>query len=313
MFTVAVFYPSLQKKSGCLHLDMAAESVDDMFDGCRTEAASVIDLFGVFEWHYNTNFSLAWASAERLAKKPVHKHLKDDHSVVLYIFTRAKHLRQHFNEAVKTGKHKYNSRGFKFHYFYFYLTEAIQVLHRNASCRVAYYRTQEQFSHDGINKNMRFGTFTWAASAKQTFSVNGNVSCFEIYTCFSADITYYSATSQPGQLLIPQYEVFRIADVLTNDPWCSAVYKLQSTRIPRRDLNCKLSPKPIKRYLEAVSTQWIESSFRKMLTCVTLLVIISFVLVKQRQTWFVAVVLGSLLVLLIVAVLVNRTAVMVSL
>lgn len=302
LLTVTVSHLSLQ--SGGLPLDMATDSVDDMYDGCRSEAASVIDLFGVFEWHFNRNFSVAWALAERHAKKPAHKQLKEDHAIVMYIYTKAEHLRQDFNKAVKTGKHKYSSLRFKFHYFYFFLTDAVQVLHQNqTSCRVTYHRTWKQFNRNVVNTNMRFGAFTLAGSAKQSFDFNGNVSCFEIHTCFGADITNYSASNQVGQVLIPPYEVFRITDILTNDPWCSVVYKLQSTQIPKRDLNCKLSPKQMKTYFGVVSTHRPASSFVKMLTCVILIILISLVLVKRKQKCFVAAVLGSLLMLMIIVMI----------
>ncbi|KAF3687456.1 GPI-linked NAD(P)(+)--arginine ADP-ribosyltransferase 1 [Channa argus] len=169
------------KQTGALPLDMAADSIDDMYEGCRSEAASVIDLYGVFEWHFNRNFSFAWALAERRAKKPVHKHLKEEHAIVLDIYTQCKHVQQHFDKAVRTGEKKYSTYGFKFHYFYFYLTDAIQLLlHNQTSCRVTYHRTWKQFNHIVINTNIRFGAFILAASAKQSFDLNGNVSCFEI-------------------------------------------------------------------------------------------------------------------------------------
>lgn len=299
LLTVAVSHLPLQKpKSVGLPLDMATDSIDDMYDGCRRETASVIDLFGVFEWHFNRNFSFAWASAERNAKKPVHENLQEDHATVMYMYTSFKNIQQDFNKAVKTGKDKYSTYGFKFHYFYFYLTDAIQALrHNQTSCRTTYHRTRTLFDVT-INTSMRFGAFTWVASGKQSFDFNGNVSCFEIQTCFGADITYYSATKQIGQVLIPPYEVFQITDVLTNEPWCKVVYKLQSTKMPMTDLNCKLNQRNIKTYIEAVSTQWQASSIWMMSACIILLVVISLVLVKRRQRCFVAAVLGTLLVVM---------------
>lgn len=296
--------PVENTKTGSLPLDMATDSIDDMYDGCRTEAASVIDLFGVFEWHHNTYFSFAWALAERHAKPPVHEHLTEEHAIVMYMYTKMKTIQQEFNKAVKTGKHKYSTQGFKFHYLYFHLTDAIQVLrHNQAPCRTTYHRTWKEFNRNVINRNMRFGAFTWAASSKQSFDFNGNVSCFEIHSCFGADITYYSATKQMGQELIPPYEVFKITDVLTKDPWCSVVYKLQSTKIPRGDLNCKLNQRQIKSYFTVIITHWLASSAGMMSIYIMLLIIISLVLVKRRQKCFVAAVLSALLVLMIILVI----------
>uniref|UniRef100_A0A3Q3JNP0 NAD(P)(+)--arginine ADP-ribosyltransferase n=1 Tax=Monopterus albus TaxID=43700 RepID=A0A3Q3JNP0_MONAL len=216
-----------------LPLDMATESIDDMYDGCRSEAASMIDQVGVFEWHFNQAFDFYWASAER----------------VIYMYTKVKYIQQTFNKAVITGKHKYSTNKFKFHYFYFYLVDAIQILHhKHKPCRTTYHRTWRHYNHNVIDTNMRFGGFILTGLTKQSSVFNGNVSCFEIQTCFGADVAYYSATKQMGQVLIPPYEVFRITDVLTSDSWCRVVY-IQSTKIPRTDLNCKLNHNEISTYL----------------------------------------------------------------
>ncbi|XP_068583298.1 ecto-ADP-ribosyltransferase 4-like [Cebidichthys violaceus] len=293
--------PAEKTKTAGLPLDMATDCIDDMYDGCKSETASVIDLFGVSEWHFNPNFSIAWASAEGGAKKPAQQHLKEEHATVIYMYTKLKNIQQDFDRAVKTGKHNYSTYRFKFHYFYFHLTNAIQVLrHKQTSCGTTFHRTWRHFDRNVINTNMRFGAFTWVASSKRSFDFNGNVSCFEIYSCFGADITYYSAANQMGQVLIPPYEVFKITDVLTNDPWCSVVYKLQSTKVPRRDLNCKLDQRQINTYFGALLTHWHASGVGMTSVCLLLLVIISLVLVKRRQKRFVAAVLGALLVLMVI-------------
>ncbi|XP_071361131.1 ecto-ADP-ribosyltransferase 4-like isoform X2 [Trachinotus anak] len=285
-------------------LDMAAESIDDMYDGCRSEAASMIDLFGVFEWHFNRNFSLAWASAERGAKKPAHQLLTEDHATVVYMYTKMKHIQQEFDKAVKTGKHKYSTYGFMYHYLYFYLTDAIQALrHGQAPCRTAFHRTRNRFSRGVVASNMRFGAFTLGAATRTSLDFSGNASCFEIYTCLGADVTYYSAANQTGQVLIPPFEVFRITDVRTDDPRCSVVYKLESTKTPRTDLNCKLSPHQIQEYFGALSTQWHKSRVGNMFVCLMLMVIISFVLVKRGHLCYVAAVMGALLVLIVTAMM----------
>lgn len=300
--------PVEKPKTVVLSLDMATDSIDDMYDGCRAEAASMIDQFGVFEWHVNNYFSYAWALNERNAKKPVHKHLKEDHAVALYTYTRVQEIRRRFNKAVQTGKQRYSTCGFMFHYFYFYLIDAIQLLHHNqTACRTTYYRTRKQFDRDVINTNMRFGSFIWTASRKQSFHFNGNISCFEINSCFGADITDYSATKQMGQVLIPPYEVFKITDVLTDDPWCSVVFKLQSTKIPRRDLNCKLNSREIDRYLGVVSDEGHSSSIMIMSVLAVLLIVISLVLLSHKQQCFVFTVLGALLVLVNILLILKVT------
>ncbi|XP_024115665.1 GPI-linked NAD(P)(+)--arginine ADP-ribosyltransferase 1 [Oryzias melastigma] len=283
-----------------LPLDMAADSIDDMYAGCRSETAALIDLFGVFEWNYNGNFSLAWAFAEKHANKPAHVRLKDDHAIVMYMYTKLPHIREIFDEAVKRGRHMYNTHRFRFHYFYFFLTDAIQTLRRHqAPCRTTYLRTWKHFDQNVARTNVRFGHFIWAASSSLSFELQGNVSCFEIYTCFGADITDYSSVEQQGQVLIPTYEVFTITKVLKHEPWCGVVYRLESTRVPRADQNCKLTEELSGTFLEAARRVWLGCSAAKLSVCAVLLAVCSVVLVRGKQTCFVAAVLGALLLLLV--------------
>lgn len=293
----------LQKpmESDGLPLDMATDSIDDMYSGCQSKAADTIHLFGVFEWHVNVNWTYAWASAERKAKKPAHKNLNADHATVLYMYANYK-FQEDFDRAVRTGKHKYSTFQFKYHYFYFHLTDAIRVLRQNqTSCRTTYRRTRTYFERDVIDKEMRFGAFTLTASSQRSFDFNGNVSCFEIYTCFGAEVTYYSAEDQTGLVLIPPYEVFTITHILTNQEWCSVVYKLQSTKTPRSDLNCKLDSSELEK-LFGPASEWHVSRVT-IAACVILLIITSLVLIKRKQRGFVVAVLGALLLLLFFAAL----------
>lgn len=282
---------------------MATDSIDDMFNGCRANVASIIDLIGVLEWIFNEKFSSAWSAAEKKAKRPVHLYLKEDHAVVVYIYTQMQHMRQDFDEAVKTGKGKYNTSDFKFHYFYFYLTDTIKILHPSQrSCKTTYHRTWKTFNQTNINTNMRFGAFTWASTSKESLKFNGNVSCFEIYTCFGADITYYSYIKERGQVMIPPYEVFKITHILKNDPWCSVVYRLQSTRIPRRDLNCQLNQNLLNTDFKADPVLQHGSNVWMMSPCVILLLISCIALAIYKHKFFVVTSLGTLLVLIVLFV-----------
>lgn len=303
-FTHSIISSLSFQNAALLPLDMAQDSIDDMYDGCRSKSMSLINLYGVFEWYVNKNFSYAWALVERKAKKPVHKHLQDDHATSLYIFTKLDDIRRDFNKELKMGKHKYTTDDFRFHFFYFYLTDAVQALNpNNSECRTVYLRTWKRFYQNIVNTNIRFGAFTWAVSSKQSFEVNGNVSCFEIQTCFGADITHYSSRKQKGQVLIPTYEVFKVTDVLKNDPWCSVVYKLQSTKKPKADQNCKLSQMLTKSLEVGRLLNWHGGNTWTLSTCAVLLGINSVILVKYKQKLYVAIVLGAMVLLIIMLLL----------
>ena len=225
---------------------METDSIDDMYAGCRSETAALIDQLGVVKWHVNNQFSQSWTYIETQAKRPAHIHLRDDHAKVLYMYTfwKLKNFRESFDQKVKALKQGYSTYGFRFHYLYFYLTDAIQMLRGNQTwCRTTYLHTDKRFSQGVINEEIRLGTFTLTASKNTSHLSSGKMSCFEIYTCFGADISYYSAINEDGQVLIPPYEVFKVTKILKEtktEQQCDVVYKLQSTKRPKSDLNCKL-------------------------------------------------------------------------
>lgn len=290
------FFSVNQNRTGVIiPLDMETESIDDMFAGCRSETAALIDQLG--EWQ--GQLSLAWATIEKRAKSPAHMHLTDDHTKVLYMYTyrNLRGFRESFGQMVKFLKQGYTTYGFKFHYLYFYLTDAIQRLRGNQTwCRTTYLHTNQQFSRGIIGAHIRLGTFTLTASNKTTKLSSGKVSCFEIYTCFGANISYYSAIDEEGQVLIPTYEVFKVTHILTRkQQQCAVVYKLQSTKIPRSDLNCKLRLRKPEPYLSNVLL-WTNT-----LVSLGLLIIVSVALIKFRQGYFVSAVVGMLLIVLLIA------------
>ena len=280
---------------------METESIDDMYAGCRSEMLSFIDQLSVLEWHLNQQFSETWQIIEKHAKIPVHPRLRDDHTKVLYMYTfrYLKMFRDSFDQMVKGLKQGYSTYGFRFHYLYFYLTDAIQSLRGNQTwCRMTYLNTNKHFTKGVINKEIRLGTFTLTASNKISHLSTGKVSCFEIYTCFGADISYYSAISENGQVLIPPYEVFKVTSILTRkNQGCAIVYKLKSTKIPRSDLNCQLGPRKQKPNFTELSHFFLSSVSASLV----MLTVVSVVLIKLHHGYFVLVVFGTLLVVLVIA------------
>lgn len=228
-----------------LPLDLAPECIDEMFDGCKSEvAATMIDVFGVFEWNFNKNFANAWALVENQIQRPVPEPLTEDHSISLQMYTnqKTKLIQRDFTNVLRYGKDVYNTPGFRFHYFYFYLIDAIQRLHQiQTTCVTTYYGTGKQYQMKVNHTLMRFGQFVWAQQDKNLLLPENKISCFEIFTCFGADISDFSAVSVKGQILIPPYEVFEITDVQSKSTWCDVIYKLRSTKIPRSNFNCKMN------------------------------------------------------------------------
>lgn len=201
-----------------------------MYDDCSTKATVVTDEAIIQTWDTSTNFSQAWSTAEQKAREPAHDYMKKHHSIAIYMYTSTilQPVKQVIEAAERTGKQLKETC--YSHSLYFYLSEAIQSLkHSQMTCLTTNYRTETLFNFSISNKLIRFSTFILGSNR---WYVTRNASCFEVYTCFGADIAHYSALKQNNQVLIPPYEVFTVTDIETDAKRCKAVYRLKS------NLNC---------------------------------------------------------------------------
>lgn len=193
-----------------------------MYDDCGSKATVVTDNALMQRWDSSSNFSQAWSNAEQKAREPAHKYMEKHHSVAIYMYTQPSN---HDSEAPdKTGQHLRET--FESRSLYFLLSEAIQVLkHSQVTCVSTNYRTETLLNLTISDRHIRFSSFI-LGSDEWTFT--RNASCFEVYTCFGADITHYSALKLNYQVLIPRYEIFKITDIQTNAQRCKVIYRLKS-------------------------------------------------------------------------------------
>ncbi|XP_015224910.1 PREDICTED: ecto-ADP-ribosyltransferase 5-like, partial [Cyprinodon variegatus] len=228
-----------------IKLDMAPNSVDDMYDGCKREIENLILEKYLPEEEKNKNFKLAWEEAEKYYNKRRKKSQLDKNLIkALYAYTlNQPPLYKEFNKAVREQKAKYQT-DFHYHTLHFYLTMALHYLKNGSEkCVTSYRSTDSKFQKDVVNNEIRFGSFTSSSIGGYRGEVFGNESCFEIYTCFGADISYFSKYKHEREVLIPPYEVFNVTEIeeeSTKKLPCKVVYKLRSTRIYSK-LNCALS------------------------------------------------------------------------
>uniref|UniRef100_A0A4W5QA86 NAD(P)(+)--arginine ADP-ribosyltransferase n=1 Tax=Hucho hucho TaxID=62062 RepID=A0A4W5QA86_9TELE len=171
------------------------------------------------------------------------KELPHDHIKAICAYSGGEpKIHDEFNKAVLSKKNEYSS--FEFHSLHFLLTDALRRLKENQNgCLKTFRRTKNIFLGE-VNKEIRFGFFA-SSSTDKGLSTFGEKSCFEIETCFGADLKSYPRMGNiEKEVLIPPYEVFKVTEVLKkeNDQnlWCDVVYKLQSTKTPKSNLNCKL-------------------------------------------------------------------------
>nr|XP_055036565.1 NAD(P)(+)--arginine ADP-ribosyltransferase 2-like [Misgurnus anguillicaudatus] len=226
---------------------MAENSVDDQYNGCAADMNNLVENENYLnkERKANIGFKNAWGEGQKRTKDKQLKTLTRNHLIAIYVYTGVKGgLHKKFNQDVRTGREKYKNNKFSWYTLYFWLTRAIQTLKKTQNgCISTYRRTSVTF--DGVNnKEIRFGSFASSSLERDVGHTFGNESCFEIETCYGADVTDYSWYRDQKEVLIPPYEKFKVTDIRKGkkDDWCKTVFVLNSTGI-KSNLNCKLCKK----------------------------------------------------------------------
>ncbi|XP_066535190.1 ecto-ADP-ribosyltransferase 5-like [Hoplias malabaricus] len=216
-------------------LDMADNSVDDCYNGCREDMNKlVVSKYSEQEKKNTPGFSAAWESALIKCNK---NGLGINQSAAIYMYTQEPQCRNDcsytkFNIATSKGSEAYKSGDFQFYTLHFFLTDAIQQLKRKQKgCVTTFRRTRARFVTNVLNRKMRFGSFTSTSTNKNLIDF-GEESCFKVKTCFGAAVDKYSAFPGEQEVLIPPYEVFLITAIKEknkqNNLWCNVVYELES-------------------------------------------------------------------------------------
>ncbi|XP_056091587.1 NAD(P)(+)--arginine ADP-ribosyltransferase 2-like [Rhinichthys klamathensis goyatoka] len=229
-------------------LDMAPNSVDDQYDGCKDEMAKLVKTELLKnELKKSPDFKTAWEKGEKFAKSQ-NDDLTKNHSIAIYVYSDAL-VYKPFNNDTRHDKNQYKHMKYKWYSLHFLLTNAIQILKKTQNQCYTTYRGTNLFYKNVLNKEVRFGSFASSSLDRKVARGFGNVSCFEINTCKGANVTEYSKLPHEKEVLIPPYEKFKVTAVKTRgeqkDPWCETVFYLNSTET-RSDLNCALFKKPSK-------------------------------------------------------------------
>ncbi|XP_031161799.2 ecto-ADP-ribosyltransferase 5-like [Sander lucioperca] len=233
-------------KNSVLPLDMAENSVDDMYDGCKQEMKEMVATYLENEKNKNPFFKRVWDSSEK-KKQIKNKILDKDQIVAIYYYIFGEdNAYLNFNGKVRTQGPQYKTE-FGYHALHFLLTTAIQALRasKEDKCLTVYRRVNEYFSQDVQNKEIRFGSFTSASLGDYGKAERfGDKSCFKIITCMGADVSNYSKFQNKREVLIAPYEVFKVVKIerpTTKSP-CEVVYTVKHTRNYSK-LNCALFPR----------------------------------------------------------------------
>ncbi|XP_059393541.1 NAD(P)(+)--arginine ADP-ribosyltransferase 2-like [Carassius carassius] len=238
-------------------LDMALDSVDDLYYGCKEKMAKQVDKeYLKKELRNSVDFEKVWEIGKnKVSKKNFLDKLKTKHKIAIYAYTYIQtdpnlNISDKFNNDTRDGKQNYTVMKYEWYSLHFLLTEALHILKKTQNrCFDTFRGTKLTFENDVLNKEVRFGSFTSSTLDRSIAESFGTVSCFEIHTCEGANITKYSMLRHEKEVLIPPYEKFIVTDIRTGTyqkhRGCKTVIVLNSTGI-RSDLNCALfnQPKP---------------------------------------------------------------------
>ncbi|XP_058497329.1 erythroblast NAD(P)(+)--arginine ADP-ribosyltransferase-like [Solea solea] len=230
-------------------LDMAEESVDDMYFGCNDLMHEKV--MGKYsEEMYTGPFKEAWKKAEKCANiKSTEQNLREHegitkaHLKAICAYTDDAIYRT-FNNDCRNGKKSYGSL-FQFHTLHFFLTSAVQILNKHYSCHNTFRRTNRIFNVKE-NETVRFGSFASTSYNRTLYEKYGIKSCFEVETCAGGFLNKLSVVDEE-EVLIPPYEMFIIGGIIKDKKKmkdmgvesCEVLYVLKSAGY-KSNLNCKL-------------------------------------------------------------------------
>ncbi|XP_041642051.1 uncharacterized protein LOC121508971 [Cheilinus undulatus] len=245
---------------------------EDELDDCSSKATVVTDEAVMQRWGTWRNLSQAWSEAEQKARAPAHIYMEKHHSVAIYMYTSAilQPVKPKREEQTAKQKETFESRS-----LFSSLSEAVQILkHSQVTCLSTSYRTDTLLYPNISNKLIRFSNFMLGSD---WWNSTRNAYCFEVYTCFGANVTHYSALKEINQVLIPPYEAFKVTAMETDVQRCKVLYKLRS------NLNCVYDRES--NMLHPISAIPVEGFW--LIFGITCMVVVSllfpFIIVKVRE------------------------------
>lgn len=203
-----------------VQLEMYEDSFDDQYIGCLEKMESTAPELLRKEREQNPELDKAWnvSSATWEERKSWLGRLpdgfRDEHGVALLLYTYMDSpLYKELNQAVREyGRHP---DSFRFYSWHFYLTRALGLLRGGCDGRPrSTYRgtSRVQFQPPSDPQaTIRLSQFSSSSTDIKQAQQFGNVSFFNITTCFGADIEKFSYYPSQKEVLIPVDEVFQVS------------------------------------------------------------------------------------------------------
>ncbi|XP_075577370.1 GPI-linked NAD(P)(+)--arginine ADP-ribosyltransferase 1 [Pelecanus crispus] len=204
-------------------LDMARNSFDDRYQGCRRMMEEELEELNRTEFNNNKVYATAWTLASdtwrsqqsRVPQPPV--LLPPNQAIALLAYTMQDPLYQAFNAAVREAgrSHKEYLHNFHFKVLHFLLSEALRAL-RDAQphrCHDVYRGVQGIRFATQHHQSIRFGQFTSTSLEINTMERFGQDTIFSVQTCYGVPIGRFSFFPGEEEVLIPPFEVFEVTNV----------------------------------------------------------------------------------------------------
>ncbi|NXV81573.1 NARE ribosyltransferase, partial [Atlantisia rogersi] len=200
-------------------LDMAPNSFDDQYLGCRHMMEKELQELNRTEFVHNSIYAEAWkeATAEWQRRGPKSSVLKPEQEIALMAYTLEKPpLYQVFNVAVRTGRPSREEYmlNFNFKAMHFLLSSALRAL-RDAQPRKCYhvFRGIKKNLSAKLGETVRFGQFTSTSRSSTCAEQFSMGTIFSVYTCYGVPIKKFSFFPDEEEVLIPPFETFEVTNV----------------------------------------------------------------------------------------------------
>ncbi|XP_036809775.1 erythroblast NAD(P)(+)--arginine ADP-ribosyltransferase-like [Oncorhynchus mykiss] len=254
-----MIHPRLNRRNlDPIQLDMAPDSIDDSYEGCRENMLSEVKkTFLPNEKNIDSKFKGAWEDAMKVYDNNYNSNneLSNDHLRAIHVYVNTgKSIFESFNEATRTLGKRYKT-DYKYHSLHFLLSDALRILNKaqGKKCEKTFRGSTRAFQGEK-GHTMRFGQFASSSTDELVAKFFADwKTCFKITTCFGASLAGLSQLNDEQEVLIPPYEVFKIAEVTKNKVLedkdkddkseCEIVYELESTKTTQSQLNCNIVEK----------------------------------------------------------------------
>uniref|UniRef100_H9H1Y8 NAD(P)(+)--arginine ADP-ribosyltransferase n=1 Tax=Meleagris gallopavo TaxID=9103 RepID=H9H1Y8_MELGA len=203
-------------------MDMAPNSFDDQYQGCRRLMEAELPELNRTEFniyaHDWRRAAVEWQSRWGRAASP--PALPLDLATAMLAYMMQGNLYHQFNNATLTAgrSRQHYLRSYPFKALHFLLSKALQTLRESQPQRCfQVYRGVRGIRYTAQQGQVvRFGQFTSSSLHKNLPSVYGPDTFFSVETCYGAPVQNFTTVPAEGKVLIPPSEHFRVTSITSN-------------------------------------------------------------------------------------------------